>query len=93
MPTPINSSDGISVCMKNATDWLNEYGLNDHLGTVSKYSPDVMTELQKKMDKVDELWLRVRKGETSVICDTKEVILDWFISWRILIDSVRGVGT
>jgi hypothetical protein len=77
--------------MKNATDWLNEYGMCEHFGTISKYAPDAMSSLGRKMGKIDELWVKARNGETRLIDETKRLILEWFIHWRILIDSVRGL--
>lgn len=91
MPPTTSQSDGISLCMKNATDWLNDYGINNHLAYVVKYCPDVAILLQKRVDRIDELWARVRNGDKSLVIVTKVEILDWFISWRILIDSVRGL--
>lgn len=91
MPTLTNEVGSIETCMRNATDWLNEYGMCEFYGDIAKYSPDEIKKLERAMNKVDELWVKARGGETSLALDAKRLILEWFIWWRILIDNVRGL--
>lgn len=79
------------MCMRNATDWLNEYGMCEFFGDIEKYSPDEIKKLERTMVKVDELWVKARGGEPPRGAEAKKLILDWFIGWRILIDNVRGL--